>query len=215
MKQFSLKYLTDNRVYVHGTNDAGMQHETILDGTVLREIQQHYLVHKAGNAYDRTVEQFFAPLTDAAGMLQMVQQPLKEDPAFVYVVEEGVEPIKGVEPEAYKLDHDGAVLRLLEAGDIDRLIWVTLGNTSSIEILEYQPPLDEGMDPIFGGDRAEAGNAGISLQEAEAMAEAEAEYYEGLAREAEAENYEGLAREAEAEYYEGLAREAFEPDDVD
>ena len=180
MKQFTLKYLTDNRVYVYGTNDAGMQHETILDGTVLREIHKHYLEHKAGDAYDRTVEQFFAPLTDAAGMLQMVQQPLKEDPAFVYVVEEGVEPIKGVEPEAYKLDHDGAVLRLLEAGNVDRLIWVTLGNTSSIEILEYQPPLDEGMDPIFGGDRAEAGNAGISLQEAEAMAETEAEHYEDV-----------------------------------
>ena len=184
MKQFTLKYLTGNRVYVYGTNDAGIQHEVVLDGTVLRELQQHHLVHKAGDAYDRTVEEFFAPLTDAAEMLQLVQQPLEADPAFVYVVEEGVEPVKGVEPETYKLDHDGAVLRLLEAGDIDRLIWVSLGNTSSIEILEYQPPLDEGMDPVFGSDRADAGNAGISLQEAEAMAEAEAEYYEGLAREA-------------------------------
>lgn len=191
MKQFTLKYLTGNRVYVYGTNDAGIQHEVVLDGTMLREIQQYHLVHKAGDAYDRTVEEFFAPLTDAAEILQLVQQPLEEDPAFVYVVEEGVEPVKGVEPEAYKLDHDGAVLRLLETGDIDRLIWVSLGNSSSIEILGYQPPLDEGMDPIFGSDRADAGNAGISLQEAEAMAE------------------------AEAEYYEGLAREAFEPDDVE
>ena len=191
MKQFSLKYLTGNRVYVYGTNDAGLPHEVVLDGTVLREIQQHHLVHKAGDAYDRTVEEFFAPLTDAAEMLQLMQQPLEADPAFVYVVEEGVDPVKGVEPEAYKLDHDGAVLRLLEAGDIDRLIWVSLGNTSSIEILEYQPPLDEGMETVFGTDRADAGNAGVSLQEAEAMAE------------------------AEAEYYEGLAREAFEPDDVD
>ena len=184
MKQFTLKYLTGNRVYVYGTNDAGIQHEVVLDGTVLREIQQHHLVHKAGDAYDRTVEEFFAPLTDAAEVLQLIQQPLDTDPAFVYVVEEGVEPVKGVEPEAYKLDHDGAVLRLLEAGDIDRLIWVSLGNTSSIEILDYQPPLDEDMEPVFGSDHAEAGNAGISLQEAEAMAEAEAEYYEGLAREA-------------------------------
>lgn len=191
MKQFTLKYLTGNRVYVYGTNDAGLPHEVVLDGTMLREIQQHHLVHKAGDAYDRTVEQFFAPLTDAAEMLQLMQQPLEADPAFVYVVEEGVEPVEGVEPEAYKLDHDGAVLRLLEAGDIDRLVWVSLGNTSSIEILEFQPPLDEGMDPVFGVDRADAGNAGVSLQEAEAMAE------------------------AEAEYYEGLAREAFEPDDVD
>ena len=184
MKQFTLKYLTGNRVYVYGTNDAGIQHEVVLDGTVLREIQQHHLVHKAGDAYDRTVEEFFAPLTDAAEVLQLIQQPLDTDPAFVYVVEEGVEPVKGVEPEAYKLDHDGAVLRLLEAGDIDRLIWVSLGNTSSIEILDYQPPLDEDMELVFGSDHAEAGNAGISLQEAEAMAEAEAEYYEGLAREA-------------------------------
>ena len=191
MKQFTLKYLTGNRVYVYGTNDAGIQHEVVLDGTMLREIQQYHLVHKAGDAYDRTVEEFFAPLTDAAEILQLVQQPLEEDPAFVYVVEEGVEPVKGVEPEAYKLDHDGAVLRLLETGDIARLIWVSLGNSSSIEILGYQPPLDEGRDPIFGSDRADAGNAGISLQEAEAMAE------------------------AEAEYYEGLAREAFEPDDVE
>ena len=191
MKQFSLKYLTGNRVYVYGTNDAGLPHEVVLDGTVLRELQQHHLVHKAGDAYDRTVEEFFAPLTDAAEMLQLMQQPLEADPAFVYMVDEGIEPVEGVEPEAYKLDHDGAVLRLLEAGDIDRLIWVSLGNTSSIEILEYQPPLDEGMEPVFGTDRADAGNAGVSLQEAEAMAE------------------------AEAEYYEGLAREAFEPDDVD
>ena len=185
MKQFTLKYLTSNRVYVYGTNDAGLPHEVVLDGTVLRGIQQQHLVHKAGDAYDRTVEEFFAPLTDAAERLQLFQQPLEADPAFVYMVEEGVEPVEGVEPEAYKLDHDGAVLRLLEAGDIDRLIWVSLGNTSSIEILEYQPPLDEGMlEPVFGTDRADAGNAGISLQEAEAMAEAKAEYYEGLAREA-------------------------------
>ena len=191
MMQFTLKYLTGNRVYVYGTNDAGLPHEVVLDGTMLRALQQHHLVDKAGDAYDRTVEEFFAPLTDAAEMLQLMQQPLEADPAFVYVVKDGVEPVKGVEPEAYKLDHDGAVLRLLEAGDIDRLIWVSLGNTSSIEILEYQPPLDEGMEPVFGTDRADAGNAGVSLQEAEAMAE------------------------AEAEYYEGLAREAFEPDDVD
>lgn len=191
MKQFTLKYLTGNRVYVYGTNDAGIPHEVVLDGTVLREIQKHHWEHKAGDAYDRTVEEFFAPLTDAAETLQLVQQPLEADPAFVYVIEKGVKPVEGVKPEAYKLDHDGAVLRLLEAGDIDRLIWVSLGNTSSIEILEYQPPLDEGMEPVFGTDRADAGNAGVSLQEAEAMAE------------------------EEAEYYEGLAREAFEPDDVD
>lgn len=184
MKQFTLKYLTGNRVYVYGTNAAGLPHEVVLDGTVLRELQQRHLEHKAGDAYDRTVEEFFAPLTDAAEMLQRIQQPLKADPAFVYVVDEGVEPVKGVEPEAYKLDHDGAVLRLLEAGDIDRLIWVSLGNTSSIEILGYQPPLDEGTDPIYGMDRADAGNAGVSLQEAEAMAEAEEEYYESLVREA-------------------------------
>lgn len=191
MKQFTLKYLTGNRVYVYGTNDAGLPHEVVLDGTVLRELQQHHLEHRAGNAYDRTVEEFFAPLTDAAEMLQLIQQPLEADPAFVYVVDEGVEPVKGVKPEAYKLDHDGAVLRLLEAGNIDRLIWVSLGNTSSIEILKYQPPLDKGMEPVFGTDRADAGNAGVSLQEAEAMAE------------------------AEAKYYENLARETFEPDDVD
>ena len=184
MKQFSLKYLTGNRVYVYGTNDAGLPHEVVLNGTMLREIQHHHLEHKAGDEYDRTVEEFFAPLTDAAEMLQLIQQPLEADPAFVYVVDEGVEPVKGVEPEAYKLDYDGAVLRLLETGDIDRLIWVSLGNTSSIEILEYQPTLDEGMEPVFGTDRADAGNAGVSLQEAEAMAEAEAENYEGLAREA-------------------------------
>ena len=184
MKQFTLKYLTGNRVYVYGTNDAGLPHEVVLDGTRLRALQQHHLVDKAGDTYDRTVEEFFAPLTDAAEMLQLMQQPLEADPAFVYVVKDGVEPVKGVEPEAYKLDHDGAVLRLLEAGDIDRLIWVSLGNTSSIEILELQPPLDEGLDPVFGTDRADACNTGVSLQEAEAMAEAEAEYYEGLAREA-------------------------------
>ena len=56
---------------------------------MLRGLQQHHLKHRAGKAYDRTVEEFFAPLTDAAEMLQLIQQPLEADPAFVYVVDEG------------------------------------------------------------------------------------------------------------------------------
>lgn len=131
MAQFTLQNLTNDRVLVKGTDASGTTGTTVLFATEWRSIKAHKDYQSATADFEAKVEEFFAPLTEAAEKLNAAHAP-KVDPITYVVLEEGVEATAGAERTVLKLGRDSVVLRLIEAGDFDRLVWVD----DSLEVLE-------------------------------------------------------------------------------
>lgn len=127
---FNTQALAGQRVLVTGDTD---EQRTILDATEWNEVK-HLLAHTvADDVFNAAVEEFFAPLVEVAeAAAQGLQATLpKPDEAFTIVLDEGAAGTEAVEPVVINLGRDAAILRMIEEGQTDRLIWV--GDT--IEIL--------------------------------------------------------------------------------
>ena len=155
MHTFTTTALANGSVLVTGA--AGTRsYQTILDGRGFASIKQHQTVSMAEKDYDQTVRDFFAPLTDAADALEDAARPTI-DPAFIYIVEEGVKSVEGKPATLIELDEDTVILRLIEQGRVDRLQWATIGGEDTILILEEPSleatptvvPIQEWETPIF------------------------------------------------------------------
>lgn len=134
MNTFTTTALANGSVLVTGA--AGTRsYQTILDGRGFASIKQHEAVDMAEKDYDQKVRDFFAPLTDAAVALGEAARPTI-DPAFIYIVEEGEEPVEGKPATIIELDEDTVILRLIEQGRVDRLQWATIGGEDTILILD-------------------------------------------------------------------------------
>ena len=147
--------LANGSVLVNGA-DGLNSYQTILDGRGFAEIKQHEAVDMAEKDYDQKVRDFFAPLTDAADALEDAARPTI-DPAFIYIVEEGEEPVEGKPATIIELDEDTVILRLIEQGKVERLQWATIAGEDTILILEEPSleatptvvPIQEWETPIF------------------------------------------------------------------
>lgn len=132
---FTTLSLTGDRVLVKGTDDQGNYGETVLDGSEWAEVQHKRDHAVAGDEFDAAVEAFFAPLTSAAEKLNAgFVRPETDETSFI-VVDEGEEAVAGRQPLVFKLSKDSIVLRLLEEGGDNRLVWVG----ESIEVLAVLP----------------------------------------------------------------------------
>lgn len=134
---FRTTALAGNRILVDG-NDGVDNHKVILDAEEFNGLHTRDLQLAAGEAFDKAVEDFFAPLTAASEALATAAKP-DRDPAFFIVIEEG--SVGSVEQReiVHYLEKDTVVLRLIEQGSTDRLIWVG----DSIEVLASAPQVDE------------------------------------------------------------------------
>ena len=75
--------------------------------------------------YDQSVADFFKPLTDVADKIKSVEeQENRIDPDFHFVLAEGTEGEEPVRREVYRLEKDTVILRLIEEGRTERLIWI-------------------------------------------------------------------------------------------
>lgn len=121
---FTTVNLTNEQVLVKGTDRLGTEGQTVLDASVWNEVKRHKAFHSATETFDTTVEEFFAPLMKAQEELEEAFRRPAPDPITYVVLNEGVEATPGTPREVIKLDDDGIVLRLIEAGETDRLVWV-------------------------------------------------------------------------------------------
>lgn len=129
MSEFNTTALAGQRVLVTGSKK---NQQTILDSTEWDSIKAHQAYHLAGEAYDEAVTAFFAPIVEAAEKANaaLAESLPKRDDAFVIVLSEGTEGVEEVEPEVIQLGRDAAILRMIEEGNTDRLVWV--GDTIEI-----------------------------------------------------------------------------------
>lgn len=131
---FTSTRLLAGRVLVKGTDVFGAEGKIILDSTQWDEVNANKAYDTAQEAFADAVNTFFAPLLEAAEAAnKTVNKPL--DPASYVVKQEAVEGVQGQEEILIRLNHDSIVLRLVEAGNFDRLVWVG----DALEILEVEP----------------------------------------------------------------------------
>lgn len=129
---FNTKALAGDRLLV--TGNPGQQTVLYVEqwNTIKQELRKESLVAD----FDSKIEEFFAPLVEAQDQLEKAMVPVI-DPAFTIVLNEGKEHQAGEHAVAIELSTHSAIARLIETGQLDRLIWV---GDNAIEILEYEAP---------------------------------------------------------------------------
>ena len=119
---FNLTMLAGNQALI--TGDKSKQ-RCVLDASQWIQIKQHQQLIEAEEVFDASVEEFYKPLTEAAESYEsMLGQIVKADPVFEYVLQPGAEGTEKTSREVYYLDNASAILRMIESGNTDRLIWV-------------------------------------------------------------------------------------------
>lgn len=144
---FNVTELAGHRALV--TGDANQQ--CILDTTERDELRFMLENREVDEMFEENIEDFFAPLTRAAELHDLQHEALAkqfaqaDDPAFNFVMKAGVEGVEAVEEERVVLSHDSVVLRLIDSGQTDRLVWV--GN-DTIEVIAQKQPARTVVDEI-------------------------------------------------------------------
>ena len=105
---------------VKGTDTEGNKGSTILTSD-----RWDYVLHLrnhevATEEFDRVVEEFFSPLTDAAAKAKALLAGPTNDYGVVTVGED----IEGVQAKHIELDENGILLRILAETDHSTLLWV-------------------------------------------------------------------------------------------
>jgi hypothetical protein len=137
---FSTTRLVNHRVIVQGTDIFDVSGKTTLDSTQWDEIKADNSYSQALDAFDAAVEQFFAPLIEASESVAAAQPvAVPVDPMSYVVLSEAVEGVEAQPAQLVHLSADSIVLRLIEEGDTDRLVWVD----GRLEVLELVPVLSD------------------------------------------------------------------------
>lgn len=130
VSMFTQTQLAGARVLVQGPNDE----QCILDAEQFNKLKKHQAFDAAAEEFDQVVNEFFAPMLNAISLIQdkLGATEIRADDPYVLVLEPEVQGAEGRPAKTVYLDHDTAVLRLLDAGQEDRLIWI---GSYRIEIL--------------------------------------------------------------------------------
>lgn len=121
---FSITKLVGDRAIVKGTDKFGTEGSTVVTTTQWDEVQAHSQFHTSVEAYDAAVEEFFAPLIAATEAVEAKMARPAADPISHVVLHEGTEAVQGEEATIIKLGRDAIILRIVEEGKTDRLVWV-------------------------------------------------------------------------------------------
>lgn len=143
MDTFNTTRLANSRVLVQGSQP---EQRTVLDGSEWDAVRAQVKFDAATKDFDLAVEDFFAPLiaaADAASAAEAAFRAPKADPRSVITLDEGTEAVEGKPATVINLGPDATILRMIEFGHTDQLIWVG----DKIELLDYVEP--EKIEPII------------------------------------------------------------------
>lgn len=135
MTSFTKLNLSNNRVVIKGTDNEGNYGETVVSSAEWTEVQRRDQHSQAHVDFDAAVEEFFKPVTDAAEKLELQFNDRSRDPLGFVTLQEGVASTQGQDEVVIRLSKDSTILRCLDEGHEDRLVWVN----SELEILEVLP----------------------------------------------------------------------------
>jgi hypothetical protein len=141
---FTTSKMLNHQVLVTGTDLTGNTGRATLDSTQWDEINERKQFDAATDEFTAAVEAFFAPLQEAVDKVEKAGEK-SHDPIGFVVFDEGSEGVAATPRKAVELTTDSIVLRLLESGDTDRLVWV---DDSNLGVLEVAVPVSA---PANGG----------------------------------------------------------------
>lgn len=159
MARFNITALANHQYLVDGQDRRGKSGEVVIDGTQWDEITAVDVVADAQKQFDAELHEFFKPVLDAAKDAKAaLAKAQAEDPLSYYVVEEGVEARAGKPERRVRLNTGSQILRLIDQGETDRLLWV--GDNLVIAAPDVSDALvpGEGL-PTEGDDDAPVGVA--------------------------------------------------------
>lgn len=133
---FATQKLVGERVLVNGSDSYGHEGSCVLDSTQWTEVNGSKAWSLATADFDKAVHEFFAPIEAAIDALGAATKPKEKDPASYVVLQEPVVGVPAQPGNLVHLTHDSIVLRLLESGQHNRLVWVD----NTLEILELSTP---------------------------------------------------------------------------
>lgn len=151
MAQFTTLNLTNERVLVKGADQFGTNGEVVLDASEWNDVKRRLAHGEAHEDFEAAVEEFFAPLMEAVDKLTASDAQPKADPMSYVTLHEGTEARQGRDEVTIKLGTDSIVLRIIERGDFDRLVWVN-DRLEVLEVIEGTdvPTTTEVINDAFG-----------------------------------------------------------------
>lgn len=127
---FNVQTMLGQQAVVSGTDINGNAGTTTVSTAQWEELNGRSGFSKAEAEFDKAVEDFFAPLTQAAEKATAALAGKTQDPVEFVVLNEATEGVKAKPATIVALSKDSIILRLIEEGNTDRLVWVndtTLG----------------------------------------------------------------------------------------
>lgn len=127
---FHVQNMIGDQALVSGTDKLGNKGKTIVITHQWDELKARTNFSSAVEDFDAAVQAFFKPLTEAAEKAEQAMQRKQQDPTEYVVLTEGTEGVEAQPAEIIQLTRDSIILRLIEEGNTDRLVWVdesTLG----------------------------------------------------------------------------------------
>jgi len=131
---FQVQTMLGNTALVSGTDIAGNTGKQIVSTTQWEELKQRKNFSSATEDYDAAVEEFFKPLVEAGEKIKEAAAGKLQDAAEYVVLKEGTEGVKPEAAQILQLSKDSMILRFIEEGNTDRLVWIdetTLGILAS------------------------------------------------------------------------------------
>jgi predicted nucleic acid-binding protein len=127
---FTVQTMLGKTALVSGTDVAGNTGQTLVSTVQWDELNARTNFSKATEDFDAAVEEFFKPLVEAGEKLKEISAGKMQDSTEYIVLSEATEGVAPKAAQIVQLSKDSIILRLIEEGNTDRLVWVdesTLG----------------------------------------------------------------------------------------
>ena len=121
---FTTIALTGNKVLVEGTDVRGLSDSQVVDSTQWDRVKSHSTYKVALAAVDDAIATLIAPITAAVEAANEAAKPATLDPLLYFVEQDEIEHVAGQQKMLTKLNADSVILRAIEEGQGDRLLWV-------------------------------------------------------------------------------------------
>lgn len=144
---FTATPLAHHEYLVEGTDAAGVTDSTVVNGTQWDAVRERTRVREALEQFDVALEEFYAPLVEAAEQAERAVQRPELDPLLYVVEQEEVEAVDGQDRKVLPLDPGAVILRAVEEGCFDRLRWVK----GELVVTAARPTPEDGDEPAFDG----------------------------------------------------------------
>ena len=123
MSNFTTTALANEHFLVEGTDVRGKHGECVVYGGEWLAIKRALGTDTAKAQLDAAIEEFFKPLVEAADAFAEAKAPVV-DALSVVVLNEGTTGEPAREREVVHLSRSSQILRAIEEGATDRLLWV-------------------------------------------------------------------------------------------